>query len=92
MTLTMAEQTEFPQQVMFKGKCARVCVRDHGELVPYTSMQHEGKLFCLTCFDASLCPLFSLQARSTDNLDSSGEPTTRSVGTTASLKGKMSKR
>ncbi|KAG9335417.1 hypothetical protein JZ751_004739 [Albula glossodonta] len=33
-----------------------------------------------------------LQARSTDNLDSSGEPTTRSVGTTANLKGKMSKR
>uniref|UniRef100_A0AAY4AYB9 Rho GTPase activating protein 33 n=1 Tax=Denticeps clupeoides TaxID=299321 RepID=A0AAY4AYB9_9TELE len=32
------------------------------------------------------------QARSTDNLDSSGEPTTRSVGTTANLKGKMSKR
>ncbi|XP_028836156.1 rho GTPase-activating protein 32 isoform X2 [Denticeps clupeoides] len=31
-------------------------------------------------------------ARSTDNLDSSGEPTTRSVGTTANLKGKMSKR
>ncbi|XP_062394653.1 rho GTPase-activating protein 33 isoform X2 [Sardina pilchardus] len=34
----------------------------------------------------------SLPARSTDNLDSSGEPTTRSVGTTANLKGKMSKR
>uniref|UniRef100_A0A671MMG7 Rho GTPase-activating protein 33-like n=1 Tax=Sinocyclocheilus anshuiensis TaxID=1608454 RepID=A0A671MMG7_9TELE len=33
-----------------------------------------------------------LQARSTDNLDSSGEPGTRSVGTTANLKGKMSKR
>ncbi|KAJ8289734.1 hypothetical protein GJAV_G00004660 [Gymnothorax javanicus] len=33
-----------------------------------------------------------MQARSTDNLDSSGEPTTRSVGTTANLKGKMSKR
>ncbi|XP_052000363.1 rho GTPase-activating protein 33-like isoform X1 [Xyrauchen texanus] len=31
-------------------------------------------------------------ARSTDNLDSSGEPGTRSVGTTANLKGKMSKR
>ncbi|XP_036413962.1 rho GTPase-activating protein 33 isoform X1 [Colossoma macropomum] len=31
-------------------------------------------------------------ARSTDNLDSSGEPATRSVGTTANLKGKMSKR
>uniref|UniRef100_A0A672S4Q9 Rho-GAP domain-containing protein n=1 Tax=Sinocyclocheilus grahami TaxID=75366 RepID=A0A672S4Q9_SINGR len=33
-----------------------------------------------------------LQARSTDNLDNSGEPGTRSVGTTANLKGKMSKR
>ncbi|XP_046899775.1 rho GTPase-activating protein 33 isoform X2 [Hypomesus transpacificus] len=31
-------------------------------------------------------------ARSTDNLESSGEPTTRSVGTTANLKGKMNKR
>lgn len=31
-------------------------------------------------------------ARSTDNLDSSGEPATRSIGTTANLKGKMSKR
>ncbi|XP_066501274.1 rho GTPase-activating protein 33 isoform X2 [Hoplias malabaricus] len=31
-------------------------------------------------------------ARSTDNLDSSGEPATRSVGTTANCKGKMSKR
>ncbi|KAL7835912.1 hypothetical protein SRHO_G00282590 [Serrasalmus rhombeus] len=34
----------------------------------------------------------ALPARSTDNLDSSGEPATRSVGTTANLKGKMSKR
>ncbi|XP_046689926.1 rho GTPase-activating protein 33 isoform X1 [Silurus meridionalis] len=34
----------------------------------------------------------ALPARSTDNLDSSGEPTTRSVGATANLKGKMSKR
>ncbi|XP_056617670.1 rho GTPase-activating protein 33 isoform X2 [Triplophysa dalaica] len=34
----------------------------------------------------------ALMARSTDNLDSSGEPGTRSVGTTANLKGKMSKR
>ncbi|XP_035381974.1 rho GTPase-activating protein 33 isoform X2 [Electrophorus electricus] len=34
----------------------------------------------------------ALPARSTDNLESSGEPTTRSVGTTANLKGKMSKR
>ncbi|KAG5855928.1 hypothetical protein ANANG_G00002200 [Anguilla anguilla] len=34
----------------------------------------------------------ALPARSTDNLDSSGEPTTRSVGTTANLKGKMTKR
>ncbi|XP_072572658.1 uncharacterized protein arhgap33 isoform X3 [Paramormyrops kingsleyae] len=33
-----------------------------------------------------------LPAQSTDNLDSSREPTTRSVGTTANLKGKMSKR
>ncbi|MFT7800689.1 rho GTPase-activating protein 33-like isoform X2, partial [Arapaima gigas] len=33
-----------------------------------------------------------LLARSTDNLDSSGEPATRSVGTTANLKGKMTKR
>ncbi|XP_018582428.2 rho GTPase-activating protein 33 isoform X2 [Scleropages formosus] len=33
-----------------------------------------------------------LQAQSTDNLDTSGEPATRSVGTTANLKGKMSKR
>ncbi|XP_053343442.1 rho GTPase-activating protein 33 isoform X3 [Clarias gariepinus] len=31
-------------------------------------------------------------ARSTDNLDSSGEPANRSIGTTANLKGKMSKR
>ncbi|XP_019896901.2 rho GTPase-activating protein 33 isoform X2 [Esox lucius] len=31
-------------------------------------------------------------ARSTDNLDTSGEPATRSVGTTANLKGKMNKR
>lgn len=31
-------------------------------------------------------------AWSTDNLDTSGEPATRSVGTTANLKGKMSKR
>ncbi|KAM6967546.1 rho GTPase-activating protein 33 [Aplochiton taeniatus] len=31
-------------------------------------------------------------ARSTDNLESSGEPATRSVGTTANLKGKMNKR
>ncbi|XP_043117950.1 rho GTPase-activating protein 33 isoform X4 [Puntigrus tetrazona] len=34
----------------------------------------------------------AIKARSTDNLDSSGEPGTRSVGTTANLKGKMSKR
>ncbi|KAA0702753.1 Rho GTPase-activating protein 32 [Triplophysa tibetana] len=34
----------------------------------------------------------ALMAQSTDNLDSSGEPGTRSVGTTANLKGKMSKR
>ncbi|XP_076869218.1 uncharacterized protein arhgap33 isoform X2 [Brachyhypopomus gauderio] len=34
----------------------------------------------------------ALPARSTDNLDGSGEPATRSVGTTANLKGKMSKR
>lgn len=34
----------------------------------------------------------ALPARSTDNLDSSGEPATRSVGTSANLKGKMSKR
>ncbi|KAJ8005357.1 hypothetical protein DPEC_G00145780 [Dallia pectoralis] len=33
-----------------------------------------------------------LKARSTDNLDTSGEPATRSVGTTANLKGKMNKR
>ncbi|XP_026139274.1 rho GTPase-activating protein 33-like isoform X3 [Carassius auratus] len=34
----------------------------------------------------------AIKARSTDNLDSSGESGTRSVGTTANLKGKMSKR
>lgn len=34
----------------------------------------------------------SRQARSTDNLDSSGEPAARSAGTGASSKGKMSKR
>ncbi|XP_060718283.1 rho GTPase-activating protein 33 isoform X1 [Tachysurus vachellii] len=34
----------------------------------------------------------ALPARSTDNLDSSGEAATRSIGTTANLKGKMSKR
>ncbi|KAF4075977.1 hypothetical protein AMELA_G00225080 [Ameiurus melas] len=34
----------------------------------------------------------ALPARSTDNLDSSGEHATRSVGTSANLKGKMSKR
>uniref|UniRef100_A0A8C1XJH4 Rho GTPase activating protein 33 n=1 Tax=Cyprinus carpio TaxID=7962 RepID=A0A8C1XJH4_CYPCA len=33
-----------------------------------------------------------IQARSTDNLESSGEPGTRSVGASANLKGKMSKR
>ncbi|XP_026779808.2 rho GTPase-activating protein 33 isoform X1 [Pangasianodon hypophthalmus] len=34
----------------------------------------------------------ALPARSTDNLDSSGEPATRSIGSTANLKGRMSKR
>ncbi|XP_058232084.1 rho GTPase-activating protein 33 isoform X3 [Hemibagrus wyckioides] len=34
----------------------------------------------------------ALPARSTDNLDSSGEAATRSIGTSANLKGKMSKR
>ncbi|CDQ74069.1 unnamed protein product [Oncorhynchus mykiss] len=39
-----------------------------------------------------MCGLQRVTAWSTDNLDTSGEPTTRSVGTTANLKGKMSKR
>ncbi|XP_052473907.1 rho GTPase-activating protein 33 isoform X1 [Carassius gibelio] len=34
----------------------------------------------------------AIKAQSTDNLESSGEPGTRSVGTSANLKGKMSKR
>uniref|UniRef100_A0A8C1DVD1 Rho GTPase activating protein 33 n=1 Tax=Cyprinus carpio carpio TaxID=630221 RepID=A0A8C1DVD1_CYPCA len=34
----------------------------------------------------------AIKARSTDNLESSGEPGTRSVGASANLKGKMSKR
>ncbi|TSK20216.1 Rho GTPase-activating protein 32 [Bagarius yarrelli] len=43
--------------------------------------------------DRNACAMqMALPARSTDNLDNSGEAATRSIGTTASLKGKMSKR
>lgn len=83
MTRTMAIQTEFPQQVMFKRKCMCVIVENW--------FRHAGREY-RHLSDISLRPLFSRQARSTDNLDSSGEPATRSIGTTANLRGKMSKR
>ncbi|MBN3304688.1 RHG32 protein, partial [Amia calva] len=47
---------------------------------------------CDHILSPSFLHLLAFQAQSTDNLDSPGEPSTRSVGTSANGKGKMSKR
>lgn len=48
----MEIQTEFPQQVMFQGKCT--CTG----LVLYAGVQHETELYCLICVIYP-CVLFS---------------------------------
>ncbi|KPP66412.1 rho GTPase-activating protein 33-like [Scleropages formosus] len=51
----------------------------------------DGSISCLPAMESPDAECVRT-AQSTDNLDTSGEPATRSVGTTANLKGKMSKR
>lgn len=57
MRLTMAWQTEFPQQVMFQGKCTCVCVCEWfiEDLFPTPACSMR---FCLTCLIYP-CVLFS---------------------------------